>query len=1115
MTIQDQLKAIDASFGKLHEDFNNIDVEKAALKSKLSSQEKAIHERYQAEKDRVLALKEDVLKYYRIAKDNSRREIDSTCTCKVKPDIPRLNTLIEQINVYNRDDYIAGQIIDLVSSYIAFLNDKLSDISRREREELKRNEQAARVDSSKLTDRKRHVLENCENYLRGEEVANLVRLFEVIHNDYEITDTYFQKWGKAVQRKRMMLLGFQQYKLDVPQMLCGVLKQSLKAHFDDTTKQVNCPVGFTTDSKEEIFVEYTDLNESTLSQGIQALILNYMRYFKASELKVSVLDYIHYNADVLGPLAAFSSERNSIINRVPSSEKELKQTIDILADNYRKIEKKLGVQSVYEFNKRHKPEERIPLRILIINRTEEIFRSSDEGNIAYLVNNSHKFGLTVIRMTKSIDGGSKGKDREKVQLAKGKDCIRIISDSAGNFFVENDVEWRQFKWLSAPPILPDDFVSKVLASTKPVVKGTKYFDRFPMQLPRKSEQKRKPIIIPFGVDEEDQVISCEFENETFAAYIMGASRSGKSTLLHTLIAGILMNYHPDEVELWLLDFKMLEFKRYVDCRPPHVKYLLLEKSEDLVFDIIDQLTELLNRRQYLFSQNHWSKLTEVPLDQNMPAIFIIIDEFAQMSQILKETKGAGPDRDYALKLENLLAKGAALGMKFIFASQTYTTGVSGLTETACKQIQMRFALKNTAEEIKQTLTLSSDEITPELSRSISSLPPYESLFKWRNSNGEVKVGRFRNMYTENGEIEQLIKKINASIKPVRNGRTDNSTYIDKHPVLIDGYQPKTFASQIQYYKQYEASVDSDDYDDSDVFIYPGVPCSFNLSRPFILCNGTAENILLAGGERDDKVNILLSIINSYSRTGNLISIWAHPRSSIFRKYKGTVLSKKKQITDIADLCEQVSSIKGSIMQRTVKPGLIICLGYELIASDFEILGEDAEKQSKAKKSQAKPKPSMPDMNEVLQRVNQCSDPEEKRHIIAEYNRQKAEYEAMQTTEEEGFEEDSVVYDARADLEWVIKRASSYGLHFVFCFDQGQDFISLKLDEAVFRHKILFSMSRDESLALSGNRKANEVAEGTCVYSNGKVLFSMRPHIYRGVPCNGWMIDDQGNIAQRS
>ena len=131
--------------------------------------------------------------------------------------------------------------------------------------------------------------------------------------------------------------------------------------------------------------------------------------------------------------------------------------------------------------------------------------------------------------------------------------------------------------------MPSDFVAKVTAATKPKELGNKYFSRYSMKTPTKSSGKRRPISIPFAIDEDDNVISCSFE--------MGAAGSGKSTLLHTIISGLIMNYHPDEVELWLMDFKMLEFKRYVDHRPPHVKYILLEKSEDLVFDIIDHLTE--------------------------------------------------------------------------------------------------------------------------------------------------------------------------------------------------------------------------------------------------------------------------------------------------------------------------------------------------------------------------------------------------------------------------------------------------------------------------------------------------------------------------------------------
>lgn len=633
MTIQEQLEQLNKKFEQLHSDFIRFDLEKKSLDAKYASIAVSVKVKYQQKKDRIKQEQEEVLKYYRIAKDNSNKELVHGGVAPQKPDLARLNNMIERVNSYSRNDPVAGQIIDLCNAYVAYLDAELKKVENREQSEIQNIERNKIDEANNLTHRKGKVLADCEMFLKGAEVKNLVALFEMIHNDYEITKEYFDNWGGPLKRKRMMLLGFSQYKVDVPQKLCSILKGSLKHHFDESTKMVNCPCGFTTDTYEEIFVEYTDHNETKLKLGVQALILNFLRYFKPTEYKIAVFDYLHYNADVLGALYVFANIKNGLVDAIPANEKELKQSISVLASYYRKVEAKLGTQNIYEYNKTHKPEERIPLRILIINRLQESFNSSGEAEMAYVVNNASKFGISIIRMTKSTDGGSKGKNREKKYLAKAKDYIRIISDSNGGFYIENDKEWLAFKWLSAPPFLPQEFVNKIESAVKPIEIGTKYFKRYKPKLPTRSHGKRRPISIPFAINEDDKVVECSFENELFAAYMMGASRSGKSTLLHTMISGLIMNYHPDELELWLLDFKMLEFKKYANHRPPHIKYLLLEKSEDLVFDIIDRLEEMLAEREYAFSQNGWQKLADVPSDVYMPVIFIIIDEFAQMSQI--------------------------------------------------------------------------------------------------------------------------------------------------------------------------------------------------------------------------------------------------------------------------------------------------------------------------------------------------------------------------------------------------------------------------------------------------------------------------------------------------
>ena len=93
------------------------------------------------------------------------------------------------------------------------------------------------------------------------------------------------------------------------------------------------------------------------------------------------------------------------------------------------------------------------------------------------------------------------------------------------------------------------------------------------------------------------------------------------------------------------------------------------------------------------------------------------------------------------------------------------------------------------------------------------------------------------------------------------------------------------------------------------------------------------------------------------------------------------MAKRTQITDLADICSRISEIKTGIQSRRIKPALIVCLGYELLASDFEILGGDAESYEPPKVNKPQAKIDLPDMNEILERVKACSDPDEKRRII--------------------------------------------------------------------------------------------------------------------------------------
>jgi len=1102
MNIQSQLKVINSKFTNLHVDFDAIDRQKKQLAADYATKCAEVREKHGKEREQIARLKGDVLKFYRIAKENTNRELVRGAK-EQRPDLALLNTMVTKIIPSNRVDYIATQMVDLCSGYVSYLDSKIAEIGDREKKKLVSVKQQFHQDEQLLDNHKRTILEACVQYLNGPDIKRLVQLFEDLEQEFEITDKFFKVWQPSKIKRHKLLFGYQQYCVDVPRRLTQALKTTLGRHFSEETRTVNCPIGFTIGGNSEIQVDYYENNVAQVKGGIQALALNFLRYHLPAEFKISVYDYIHFNADILGSLAMLSSGKDSIVEEIPSTENKSKASISALADYYRRIEKKIGLESVVQYNKSHDSSERVPLRLLIINREASSFELRDEDALLYLTNNAKKFGITVIRMFKRTETVEENKELKSSQIASN--TIIISNKVDGSFFVRRADQWVEFRWLTCPKVIPTDFIQRILSHNSKVTKGTRYFDWYTMHLPTRSHAVRKPIEVPFGVDEDDNIISCSFDNDNFGAYVMGAAGSGKSTLLHTIIAGLLMNYHPDELELWLLDFKMMEFKRYAENTPPHVKYILLEKSEDLVFDIIDKLLALMNQRKYELSDD----LAKVPPEMYYPVIFLIIDEFSQMSQIINETRGMGKENDYTIKLQNLLALGRSYGLKFIFASQTYIDGVSGLTDTARKQIQMRFALKNTSDEIRQTLNLTSEDMTPELSRWVTSLPTYETLFKWRDDDGNVSVGRFKNLYAERKEIDELTTMLSTMSPVAIPGAIDDISYVDKKPVLIDGNAPKAFSSQIPAYKAWEAQFNRDSIEESDVLIYAGTPCSFAVVRPFVLCNALSENILIVSGERDSSANITLSIMKSYGRNGRSVDIWAHERSPIFKRYKDTAFSLYEQITDIREICERVASIKRAVQERDCNERLIVCFGYESLANDFEILGEDVQSLGLQDIATSDDAPSFDDVQAALA---QCLDLEERKRIIADFNTRVEEYNA---THSKSTVDDTSVYDARLDIEWVLKRAPSYGIHFLFCFEQPRDFISIRLDEKYFRHKVLFPMSRDDSFSIMGSRRASEIGEGLCLYSDGKDSYTLRPHIHKGISCNGWVIDADGKIVQRS
>ena len=85
------------------------------------------------------------------------------------------------------------------------------------------------------------------------------------------------------------------------------------------------------------------------------------------------------------------------------------------------------------------------------------------------------------------------------------------------------------------------------------------------------------------------------------ALIAGKTGSGKSTLLHVLITQLALRYSPDEVELYLIDFKKgVEFKTYASHQLPHARVVAVESEREFGLSVLQRLdAELVQARRNL------------------------------------------------------------------------------------------------------------------------------------------------------------------------------------------------------------------------------------------------------------------------------------------------------------------------------------------------------------------------------------------------------------------------------------------------------------------------------------------------------------------------------------
>lgn len=493
----------------------------------------------------------------------------------------------------------------------------------------------------------------------------------------------------------------------------------------------------------------------------------------------------------------------------------------------------------------------------------------------------------------------------------------------------------------------------------------------------------------------------------------------------------------------------------------------------------------------------------------MPAILVIIDEFSVMSQIVADSLISSKE-NYSVKLQTLLAKGAALGLHFIFASQGFTSGTRGLNDFSKKQIQQRIAMKTEYNEIKETLDLKS--ASDDDRAMMEQLPIHHALVRIPVDDRGNHIKQTKVLYIEEyKKQENLINHINTMVqKAPKYDVNDTSVYIDKKSMIIDGANYSTFLEKRDSMLEYIACrKDSFDYDEAVLFL--GEPRRMLPLYPINLNNGFCENILIVSpiAEKMATASVVMSIIQSLEFMHKDVDIWTTKKNEVYRQ---VVVESKQKVTNVFNelggVCSQIRNMKSSIENKVEGDKYIFIFGTETLMMDMSYQGANSRTEARRHNINndsmltfEKRDPGEMDLNTLLSSVTG----NKKQEIESSNERIPKAINKVDVKSQENEE-----YDARADLKFIMTQGPRFGYHFVILFNTVGELNQSKIDVSLCKHKILFRMAKADAASIIGSSSANVVAElenHSFRYSNGIDALSFRPYLHPGLSWDGWSMNE--------
>lgn len=619
-------------------------------------------------------------------------------------------------------------------------------------------------------------------------IDDIIERIEVIKNSKEILNLWQEKnWDyKPVSKFR-------------EEIILGVCKFTLSDIFSsevDEEKQIEVLEGnydfevpLVSDIGNGINMTMIDSENFTY---INNVIFNIISQLPPGDINATLIDTKYAGQYFSEFIHLKEINKNIVGNKILTNKIEIQQYLEeLVAEVDRITQLKLGdkYNNIVSYNT-HNISTKVPLRLVAILGFPEQFDKKMLQNLYYIIKNGGRCGINFIFGFEYLPSyeslpSYKSFNEEDILVRNIYFEDNVYNNSLYKYDMKSSKMIQRINYKQTSKEILKMIANKMneeeksSLNLKSIINSDKKYD------------SSENLIIPIGINEKGNIENLVLGVGTsHHGLIAGQTGSGKSTLLHTIITSAINNYSPEELNIYLLDFKEgIEFKSYAKYRLPHIKLIALESQLEFGESILEFMVNELKLRGQLFKELEVDNLKSYKekTGKNIPRILLIIDEF---TILFNKNEGRDVAYNNAQLMKRIINQGRAFGINVLMASQTIKDTMDcTLANDVIEQMAVRIGLKCSP---KDAMALMGND-----NKELINLGSEMGMAIYNSENGRGDNSKFRIAYITPeeramllGSIEEKYNKLyeNHKCRVFDGNDSINIEFEELNPLNIDSYR---------------------------------------------------------------------------------------------------------------------------------------------------------------------------------------------------------------------------------------------------------------------------------------------------------------------------------------